>query len=98
MFSGRRICYLSVILILLFTFAAGCGGGAGAKVTKQLELAVKYLSENKFEEAILAYQEVIKIDPQNVQAYKGLSVTYYLLGKTDQAEQGLQDGTFTIVL
>lgn len=92
MFSRKHICCLSVILTLLFIFATGCGGGADARVTKQLELAVKYLSEKKFGEAILAYQEAIKIDPHNAQAYKGLSITYYLLGKTDQAERALQDG------
>ncbi len=89
---GRK--YLAFILITLIVIAvlAGCSQSAGSKVTKQLELAVKYLAESKFEEAILAYQEVIKIDPKNVVAYKGLAVAYSLHGKLGEAKGALQDG------
>ena len=74
-------------------YCTGCGqGNATAEVSKQLELAVKYLSENKFEEAILAYQDVIKIDPKNIPAYKGMSIAYSFQGKMDKAEQVLEDG------
>ncbi|MEW6573249.1 MAG: tetratricopeptide repeat protein [Bacillota bacterium] len=52
-----------------------------------MELAVKYLSEGKFEEAVLAYNEVLKIDPKNLPAYKGLGKTYALQGKYDEAEK-----------
>ncbi|MDH7578604.1 MAG: tetratricopeptide repeat protein [Bacillota bacterium] len=87
--SAGAVIILFIVAILLLN---GCSQSAGSKVTKQLELAVKYLAESKFEEAILAYQEVIKIDPKNVMAYKGLSVAYSLQGKLDKAEQALKDG------
>ncbi|MEW6573250.1 MAG: tetratricopeptide repeat protein [Bacillota bacterium] len=89
---GRRAVFLIVCLIFIGSLCFGCGADTSAKVTKQLELAVKYLSENKFEEAILAYQEVLEIDRKNVMAYKGLSVAYQMQGKPDKAEQVLQDG------
>jgi predicted Zn-dependent protease len=82
----------ALLLILAILFVGYNKLSAGDKVDKQLELGIKYLSENKYEEAVLAYREVIKIDKKNVPAYKGLSVAYTLQEKPDQAEQALQDG------
>lgn len=83
----------SIVVILLLIFLAGCNQkGASANVNEKLELAVKYLTQNKFEEAVLAYQEIIKIDPKNITAYKGLSVAFSLQGKAEQAEQALHEG------
>ncbi len=87
----RQLVLLTTVLLLVL--CAACGKlDAGARAAKQLELAAKYLGENNFEEAVLAYQEVISIDPKNPAAYKGLSVAYSLQGKLDKAEQVLQDG------
>ncbi|MFX4261528.1 tetratricopeptide repeat protein [Pelotomaculum propionicicum] len=85
--------YVLAMLVALAALFTGCNWfNASAKVEKQLELGVKYLSENKFEEAVLAYQEAIKIDKKSVPAYKGLGVAYSMQDKPDQAEQALQDG------
>ncbi|MDQ0287729.1 putative Zn-dependent protease [Desulfofundulus luciae] len=89
----RKFPFMATLIIIIAALFTGCGqSGANAKISKQLELAVKYLSENKFEEAVLAYQEVIKIDRKNVLAYKGMSIAYSMQGKMDQAEQALQNG------
>lgn len=61
-------------------------------MNKQLELAVKYVSENKFEEAVLAYQEAIKIDKREVRAYQGLGKVYTLQGRFDQAQKIYEQG------
>lgn len=87
-----------VYLILIFLFAlivilgTGCEFGASAKINKQIDLSVKYLNENNYEEAILAYREVIKIDPKNPIGYEGLNLAYSLCGKGAEAEKALQDG------
>lgn len=60
-----------------------------AQVEKKLELAVKYLSENKYEEAILAYNEAIKIDPKNVEARVGLARAYIGVGDFQKAEKAV---------
>lgn len=90
----RLVIIGSVIALLLVT--GGLWGwwihGAESRVQVKLDLAVKYLSENKFDEAVLTYREVIKIDSKNVPAYKGLSVAYSLQGKNTEAEQALQEG------
>ena len=85
---------ISIILcFLLIVLGAGCSQtGVSAKVAKQLEVAVKYLSENKFEEAVLAYNEIIKIDAKNLNAFKGLAKVYILQGEYNEAEKIYQDG------
>lgn len=82
-----------VLALLASCFIAGCAGkSAGGQVDQKLDLAIKYLSEQKFDQAILAYQEAIKIDPKNAAAYKGLGLAYVLAGKTEEAEKALQNG------
>lgn len=82
--------------VFLLNFITGCSGGGGTsatgKVAEKLELAVKYLTENKFEEAVLAYQEVIKIDKYAMQAYQGLGKVYTLQGKFEDAQKIYQQG------
>ncbi len=65
---------------------------ATATVDEKLDLAVKYLSENKFEEAILAYQQAIEIDKREVRAYQGLAKVYTLQGDFEQAEKTYDQG------
>ncbi|NSW82445.1 MAG: tetratricopeptide repeat protein [Syntrophothermus sp.] len=87
---------LAIFVVLIALLISGCNSlfptHAGARVSKQLELAVKYLAENKFDEAILAYQEVIRIDRKNTVAYRGLSLAYNLQKKAGNAEKALEDG------
>lgn len=89
----RKAVGVFVMILLLFNLT-GCGksGKANAVVDKKLELAVKYIAENNFKEAVLAYNEVIKIDRKNIEAYKGLSLALALQKKINEAENALKDG------
>ena len=42
-------------------------------------------NENRFEEAALAFQECLKLDPRNVKAEDNLGLSYQALGRTDDA-------------
>lgn len=89
----RRFLVIMALLLTLTSVIAGCGlMSSNARVANQLDVAVKYLSENKFDEAILAYKEVIKIDQKNVTAYEGISLAFIMQGKKAEAEQVLQEG------
>ena len=46
------------------------------KLKRQLSLGDKYLSEMKYEEAILAYEAAIAIEPKSEEAYIGLANAY----------------------
>lgn len=51
----------------------------------QYDLGVRYLSEGKYEEAILAFNAAIEIDPKQEKAYLSLSEVYVALGDTEMA-------------
>ncbi|OPY55832.1 MAG: von Willebrand factor type A domain protein [Pelotomaculum sp. PtaU1.Bin035] len=92
----KKHLWLGIMLLLLsIAVYAGCGQ-SGAKVDTQLETAVKYLSEGKYEEAVLAYNGVFKIEPNNLAAYKGLGKTYALLGNSDEAEKTYRQGIYFV--
>ncbi|MEN6389987.1 MAG: tetratricopeptide repeat protein [Syntrophomonas sp.] len=86
-------------LVVIFIAAIGAGlwsRGSADRAQEKLDLAVKYISENDFDKAILAYNDAIKIDPQQVKAYQGLAKVYTLQGKYDDAKAAYDKGTAAI--
>ena len=85
---------LLISLLLSMLISAGCSRRSvyTATAMERLELAIKYLSEDNFEQAILAFHAVLEIDPRNIDAYKGLAGAYVMSGKPEEAKQILQDG------
>ena len=60
-------------------------------VKHNLELGYKYLEEGNYDEAILAFNKVIKIDENNIEARFGLVDTYEALGDHDKAIEYLRE-------
>ena len=58
----------------------------------QYDLGVRYLSEGKYEEAILAFEAAIEIDPKNADAYRKLAEAYEQTGDENAALRALRDG------
>jgi len=98
--AGKSAFNTRAILIGLLAIILAAGGWWGwnsfgsseARVEKKLDLAIKYISENNFEQAVLAYNEVIKIDSKEVKAYQGLAKVYTLQGKFDDAQNTYDQG------
>ena len=61
-----------------------CAGGA-ASFDKQMELGRKYLSETNYAEAITAFTEAIRLNPNDIEAYIGRAQAYTALKKYDEA-------------
>ncbi len=59
---------------------------------EQLDLGNKYLNELDYEQAIVAYETAVEIDPMSVDAYLGLADTYVNMGDFDKAKEVLQKG------
>lgn len=57
----------------------------GRRLNHQLQLGQKYLEEMDYEQAIVAFNEAIKIDPVNVDAYLGLADAYLRLGEYEDS-------------
>lgn len=91
---GIRLKGVLAVLVTLMLLASGCSKPAatGAAAGAKLEVAVKYLAEAQYDQAVLAYQEVIKIDPRINLAYIGLSTALAMQDKTQDSLQALVDG------
>lgn len=59
-------------------------------LNKSLELGAQYLEEGNYEEAILAYNEVLEIDTKNIVAYEAIASSFIELEEYDQAEKALE--------
>ncbi len=84
---------VSILLIVLMVFASGCGGGAAVEgIDELLSLGQKYLLEENYEEAIVAFEKAIQIDEKCVEAYLGMADAYIGLSDIDSAKKILQKG------
>jgi tetratricopeptide (TPR) repeat protein len=96
MLKSKLIAALVVLSILVSSMLSGCGGSAKTSATdnigEKLKLAAKYIIDNKFEEARLVYEEIIKLDKKVVKAYKGLALVYAVQKKTDKAVEAINNG------
>ncbi|MEN6389986.1 MAG: tetratricopeptide repeat protein [Syntrophomonas sp.] len=86
-------------LIAIVILAVGAGlwsRGAADRAQEKLDLAVKYISENDFEKAVLAYNDAINIDAKQVKAYQGLARVYTVQGKYDEAKAAYEKGVSAV--
>ena len=89
-----------ILIIVLTAVIAACLGIAVAaiinspsrKVSRGIELAERYLSEQNYEQAVAEYENVLEIDPTNVDVYLGLAEIYEKTGDTDKAVEILEQG------
>lgn len=74
------ILFLCSILVL-----TGCSGNIEQQIAEQLTLGEKYLSEMSYDEAIVAFQKAIELEPKCTEAYIGLAQVYQSMGELEQA-------------
>ncbi|OIJ21743.1 hypothetical protein BKP45_03330 [Anaerobacillus alkalidiazotrophicus] len=86
---------LAALLLLLFL---GLGSYFTVKVvqsgtiTEQLDLGNKFYSEGDYEEAIIAFEKVLDIDPRHTDARIGLAKSLVALDRTPEAERVIHEG------
>ena len=93
--SKKMIILATIIILLLASIITGAVVSSlvnSQKLQQKLEIGEKYLSEMKYEEAILIFKEVIEIEPRNVQAYLGISEAYMALDEPQEAINWLETG------
>ncbi len=97
-FSNKRNILIIVIAAVL---ALGIGGTAigvnvynspGSRVSRYLGAAERYLSEMNYEQAVIEFKNILKIEPMNVDAYMGLADAYIGMGDTEKALEVLREG------
>jgi tetratricopeptide (TPR) repeat protein len=88
----KLIILISVVVLCLVFGSVGIVRYTNAVQVKEgLVLGNKYLQEEKYEEAILAFIKVIKIEPRNIEARVGLAKAYIKTGKHGEAEKILKE-------
>ncbi|MBQ5320075.1 MAG: hypothetical protein J6K17_13370 [Oscillospiraceae bacterium] len=60
------------------------------KISKMLDTAQKYLVENNYEQAIAEFENIIELDPKNVDAYIGIACVYDEIGNREMAIEWLE--------
>lgn len=95
--NNRKIVIVAGIMALA-VLAAGIIGVAAynnldsVKLKRQMDLGQQYLAELDYEQAIVAFQAVIEIDPKSAEAYLGMAEAYIGLGDTENAIAVLRQG------
>lgn len=93
---GKVALIIAAILMVLLATAVGVfvatGGVEKVKVVQQLNLGNRYLEDMNYEEAIVAFERAIEIEPKAEKAYLGLADAYIGLGDYESAVAALQNG------
>lgn len=85
----------TVILIAIaaiVTTVGLTGQSKDRKLQTQLDLGNKYLTEGQYEDAVVAFEAAISIEPKTPEAYKGLAEAYEDMGNNEAAKEALQRG------
>lgn len=89
----------AVLCLLAVLFLIGCGKSIRQQADELLELGYRYMEEEKYEEAIVAFREAIAIDEKCTEAYTAAAEAYVKLAETcaeaenyDEAITYLQEG------
>ena len=59
--------------------------------SEQVALGLKLARLGKWDQAIAAYQEALRLDPKNPEALRNLGFVYYELGMDDQAQRAFAE-------
>ena len=84
-FNGLKASIIICLLIICSIFA-GCTKSTEQQLQEQLELGQRYLAEANYEEAIVVFNKVIELDPNNADAYMYLGQTYLEKAEADTGD------------
>ncbi len=89
----RKIIIALIVIAALATLGVASTAFilSGDSVERHMELANKYMSDGKYEEAIIAFEKVLDVDAHNIDARMGIAEAYYDLEEYEAAENYLQE-------
>ncbi len=81
--------------VFLMLAAVACQKSVAAQMAEQLELGQQYLLEQEYEQAVVAFQKAIELEPNTKEAYYGLGQSYEgLAGKSGEDQKEEQTAYF----
>ena len=90
----RKCFYVLVAISLLgyFLLCDACGKSIEKQISEQLELGQRYLMEENYEKAVVAFQKVIELDEKEIRAYTGLIQVCQKTENVENIESIIQQG------
>ena len=82
---GKTLCLRCAAAALLAAMLLTSCAGSAANFDKQMELGRKYFTELNYAEAIAAFTEAIRLDPNDIEAYFERAQAYAALKKYNEA-------------
>ncbi len=83
----KKILSMMLLINIVVALFAGCAPTPEELYREQYDLGIRYLSEGNYEEAIIAFEAAIEIDPKSVEPYFELSGIYLALEQYDKAQE-----------
>ncbi len=80
------------VIVAIVGITTGVSVSRSQSVARGFEIAERYLSELNYEQAVIEFQNILEIEPMNVEAYLGLAKAYVGLGDTEKALETLRKG------
>lgn len=82
---------ITIIILLLFSGIVYSYNTPEHKFERQLKLGNKYLMEQNYKEAIIAFTKAIMIEPKSIEGRLGLATAFIATKKLDNAEKVLKE-------
>ena len=82
---GKTLCLRCAAAALLAAMLLTSCAGSATNFDKQMELGRKYFTELNYAEAIAAFTEAIRLDPNDIEAYFERAQAYAALKKYNEA-------------
>ncbi|MBQ9460723.1 MAG: leucine-rich repeat protein [Clostridia bacterium] len=95
--AGKKIAIIAVLIAVIIgavlTIILVIAGSKNSQaVREQMSLGEKYMSDEDYDEAIIAFEKAIEIDPNNIDAYKKLAEAYKAVGNYTGSIRALRRG------
>ena len=93
--KNKKIIGIVILLIILIASIIGFllySNRTTVRLQKQLDLGNRYLQDMEYEQAIVAFEIAIEIEPKCVEAYIELANVYSEMGKLEDAKEILKNG------
>ena len=81
-----------IFILCIAALLSACRESPQTMMKKQLDLGQKYLADRNYDEALLAFQLVLDLDPKVLEAYEGIAEIYSASGKDRDAARVLEQG------
>ena len=90
---NHRIISAVLSLSMMITTVVGCSeANTAISISDTLSVAERFLSEMKYEQAIIEFDKILSVEPKNADAYLGKAEAYIALGDNDSAVKTLKSG------